>query len=364
MVILYVVVAVAVLFLPLVMRLLPGPEQQPTSWVGGLKWLTPLLLGPAIAAGFWAIGRAEASSEVLASHDTGVTLAYATAWAAVAIRMLAWKFGRNGGGDEARIKAARRQGIAVVLLIIVPSGVLCFGLWIGSVAAVGRVLSCGISMASATCTYWILASRVASTASFGLAVDERLQDRVAHLARKAGVATPIAAVVGDGSPCMNAWLIGFVGKCKLIITSHCIEELGNEEFDAIIAHEVGHLRSRHNLLFLLAAGVVSGVCGSVGGLIGRDNVYVACFVGYSILCTGGLFAIGLLMRRCEFAADQFAVTLTQDRAALASAIRKMDANNTAVGYLARKKWRWFQTHPAAESRAKLLEQADAPLRGQ
>lgn len=91
-----------------------------------------------------------------------------------------------------------------------------------------------------------------------------LYNHLPPICRKLGIAEPEFYLEMDPVP--NAWTFGDT-KIYITITSGLVELLNDEELDAIIAHECGHILCRHVLYHSLAEYVLRGVDGL--GLLGK-----------------------------------------------------------------------------------------------
>lgn len=75
------------------------------------------------------------------------------------------------------------------------------------------------------------------------------------ICRKLGIPEPEFYLQMDPMP--NAWTSGDT-KIYITVTSGLIEQLSNEEIDAVIAHECGHILCRHVLYHSVASYILSG----------------------------------------------------------------------------------------------------------
>lgn len=169
-----------------------------------------------------------------------------------------------------------------------------------------------------------------------------LRDRAFALAKKAGAKLKRLYVLPTAKgPTPNV--------CErqgnaIMLTDYLLEHLSRREVDAILAHELAHLKRRHPVLLSLPiiAALGFGYWGEDLGVEVRGLPYGAMFP----LCLMiGLGMFLLLKRRFEGSADAAALRLTNDPESLISALAKLDTLNRMP-----LQWRRFQssliTHPS------------------
>lgn len=178
-----------------------------------------------------------------------------------------------------------------------------------------------------------------------------LYGRVERLARTAGMEPPAVAVVD--SPVPNAFATGrSVDDATVAVTEGLRERLDGDELDAVLAHEVAHVRNRDvavmSVAYLLptVTYVVSSAtyAALTTFLRGLSNVHTSDDDGRALLVVVVLFVVTavvtitvsavfwvastvlfrLLSQYREFAADRGAASITGDPAALASALERID----------------------------------------
>ncbi len=133
-----------------------------------------------------------------------------------------------------------------------------------------------------------------------------------------------------------------------------VSRLSRREVDAIVAHELGHLKHKHpnylvaGLMLAVTASVFIGsfikLSGPLAGAQGavRPAVLLVCLMGYFYLS-----------RRFEFTADAEAVELTKDPQAMITALKEITRHN-----LMPLDWNQFGekllTHPSTRKRAEAI----------
>ena len=82
-----------------------------------------------------------------------------------------------------------------------------------------------------------------------------LYDRLPPICARLGIAEPEYYL--DMNPAPNAYTTGNT-RCFLTVTSGLVEYLDQDEFDAVLAHECGHIACRHVLYHTMAALLLQG----------------------------------------------------------------------------------------------------------
>ncbi|WP_276257270.1 M48 family metalloprotease [Haloglomus litoreum] len=182
-----------------------------------------------------------------------------------------------------------------------------------------------------------------------------LHAAVTRLAIQGNVPVPRVAVATSRVP--NAFAVGRrAGDATVVVTTALLDTLDARERDAVLAHELAHVRNRDaavmtlaNFLPTLTVLVVmvvyyllAGLLSTVGSVdvrhVDKRSVHwfvvvavvlvVAAVVTVSVAAVfwvGSLVLFRLLSQYREFAADRAAAALTGDPAALASALGRLDA---------------------------------------
>ena len=208
-----------------------------------------------------------------------------------------------------------------------------------------------------------------------------------------GMKMPKINFIYDDS--LNAFASGINEKTYTVTLSKgIIDKLNDEELEAVIAHELSHIRN-HDVRLLIVSIVFVGIFSMIAQIAFRTFLYaprqrssdnnnnkggaalmiliamVVAAIGY-FLATLMRFAIS---RKREFLADAGAAEMTKNPLALASALRKISADpdieavtredvaqlfiqhpgKQAAGFIG-KLGGLFATHPPIEERIRVLEQ--------
>jgi heat shock protein HtpX len=161
--------------------------------------------------------------------------------------------------------------------------------------------------------------------------DDRLPDvraRVDRLAAAADVPAPTLAVTTDDEP--NAFTAGVGDRRVICVTTGLIETLEGAELDAVLAHELAHVKHRDAVVMTVAAfpltvALTLGAIGWASAESGDDRgAGVFALLGAAALAAVSLPPVVVFSRYREFAADRGAVAITGAPGALASALRRLD----------------------------------------
>jgi heat shock protein HtpX len=207
--------------------------------------------------------------------------------------------------------------------------------------------------------------------------DEGLREIVKKLAGEAGIPVPRIYVMPSDVP--NAFATGRNPRHGAVAITQGLTSLSRSELEAVIAHEISHIKNRDTLIQTVAATIAGAI--SYLAMIG----YWSAFGGDRR--DGGGMVIGLLLiaifaplaaaivklaisRRREYAADHGAALMTKKPEALASALRKITdvAEHTKAHGSSATSHIWivnpfrddwftglFSTHPPVKRRIAKLE---------
>ena len=229
----------------------------------------------------------------------------------------------------------------------------------------------------------------AATDSKPLARNEnkRVYNLVENLCITAGMTMPKINIIEDDS--LNAFASGLNSNTFSVSLSRgIIDKLNDEELEAVIAHELTHIRNRDVRLLIISivfVGIFAFISQTIfrtmqfgGGGRGKKDSGWAIIIALLLALIGYLISSLLrfaLSRKREYLADAGSAELTHRPLALASALRKISDDPTieavkrkdiaqmfienpegkekkssfSIGLL-------FATHPPISKRIKLLEQ--------
>jgi heat shock protein HtpX len=231
--------------------------------------------------------------------------------------------------------------------------------------------------------------------------DPRTWNLLENLAISRGLKMPTLRVIE--TPALNAYASGIrEGRYSVTVTRGLLDTLDDAELEAVLAHELTHIRNRDVQLLVISAvfvGIISlaadvmargfrfgsygagrrsggwGSSGSGGdSKKGGGGAVLLIVAAILIFILARVLAIALrfaLSRRREYMADAGAVELTKNPDAMVAALRKIEGHS-AIGAPAQIREMFFDnsekvgfdamfaTHPSIEARVKaLVEHAGA-----
>jgi heat shock protein HtpX len=221
----------------------------------------------------------------------------------------------------------------------------------------------------------------------------RLYRRVEELSTTLGIEPPTLCVARMDAP--NAMALGGPSDGVVVLDTSLFRLLSVREFDAIVAHELAHVKNRDGLVSTLGATLVSTVAGLLGLVLlpamllaagtarglalarGQGGADVKRATVRARQAVGGLavvllftltLALRAYSRRRELAADDTAAAVTGDPGALASALSRIQRAAAATGPLSSlyihgdergTPTRLLATHPPMADRIERLERLAA-----
>jgi heat shock protein HtpX len=216
-----------------------------------------------------------------------------------------------------------------------------------------------------------------------------LQRSVEKLCKEADLPLPKIAIMQ--SPVPNAFATGRSPKHAVVACTDSIMRLLNkDELEAVLAHELSHVKNR-DILTMTMASFVAMIASMImqsfffSAILGGRNregggtiiVWIVSIVVYAV----STLLILALSRYREFAADRGSAYITRNPKALMSALNKISGRMDAVPPQAKAKieaanaffiipalsgntiMELFSTHPPLEKRLAALEMVDAEIRG-
>jgi len=235
---------------------------------------------------------------------------------------------------------------------------------------------------------WSMGARVVSEQE-----EPRLYETLTRLCAIAGISRPKLAVVNSAVP--NAFATGRNPKNSVIaVTTSLVSTLNQEELEAVIAHELSHVRNRDVMVITLASFLSTAAffifrnwlfSGGSVGTGGRKNDKAALLLIIPILAAGvwliSFLLIKALSRYREFAADKGSAILTGNPSHLVSALMKISGQMAQVPTTDLRKvegmnaffiipaisgssiFNLLSTHPTVEQRIAALERIQREMKG-
>ena len=239
-----------------------------------------------------------------------------------------------------------RSGIVVVgfvLLLGIVAGLIgaVFDLSLGVVALLGAGLYAIFSIISSR----RIVARMTGAQELGPDQLRPLRRLVENVSIAAGLpVTPEVRIVDDPAP--NAFAAGLRPQTSYLgVTTGLLRVMPKRELEAVLGHEITHVRNRDTYLMTMAtifAGVIALIADIgfrmllYGGGRSRKGggaiVIVLAVVGLLLAPYAALLLKLSLSRRREFLADAGAAEILNDPEAMALALRRLELDTTTVAY--------------------------------
>lgn len=204
---------------------------------------------------------------------------------------------------------------------------------------------------------WLLLGRVADQGwkPADALTPGALRDRIFELANKAGIVLKEVYLLPENrAQLANAYA---ASNDTVAVTNSVVKHLSRREVDAVMAHEIGHLKARHphmaktrTLLIIIVANVVGSVVAWMTNLRHSPALVFSGALAVSAL------AVFFISRRNERQADDIGITLTEDPEAFISGMAKL----TRLGLAPMHQSAWgesLDTHPGTMRRNQEIAQA-------
>jgi len=201
-----------------------------------------------------------------------------------------------------------------------------------------------------------------------------LESQTRELADRMGIPVPALYVSDDPQP--NAFATGRNPKNGVVcVTRGLLNLLTEEEVRGVLAHELGHIKSRDVLLSTLAAVMAGAISylAHMGFYFGNDDHEGHSSGNFLMVILAPIAALLIQMaisRSREYSADEAAARATKQPMALGNALMKIESYahqlpvsaNPALSSLyiqnpfkGGKMLEWFSTHPPTEKRVARLK---------
>jgi len=238
-----------------------------------------------------------------------------------------------------------RSGIVVigfVVLLGVVAGLIgvVLDLRLGVVALVGASLYALFAIISSR----RMVARMTGAQEVGPDQLRPLRRVVENVSIAAGLpVTPDVRIVDDPSP--NAFAAGIRPQTSYLgVTTGLLRVMPKRELEAVLGHEISHVRNRDTYLMTMAT-IFAGVIALIADVGFRMLVYgggrsrrggalvlVVAVVGLLLAPYAALLLRMSLSRRREFLADQGSAELLSDPEAMALALRRLELDTTTMAY--------------------------------
>lgn len=170
---------------------------------------------------------------------------------------------------------------------------------------------------------WLIPARELPRTDSGYATDHHLAELVARRCADAGVRHVRLGIVDDGTP--NAFTFGHHrGNARIYVTRGLLERLDERELDAVVCHEIGHVRHNDVVVMAIVATVPLVLYYAYLTLrqTSNQNTVVPAIGAYLGYLLSQLVVLSLSRAR-ELGADHWSCQVTADGDALCSALVKV-----------------------------------------
>lgn len=155
-------------------------------------------------------------------------------------------------------------------------------------------------------------------------------------------------------------------KPQLLVTSYALENLREDELDAVLVHEIGHIKTKHvqKILFgwliaiLYYLALVFGLESLAGYFVSESKMLN--FIRLAILLIGAiqfLFLPSYISRTAEIEADLFVLKSGVKKEVYENALKTLYAINYIKGDVSNALEK-IQSHPSLKNRIKILAEAE------
>lgn len=207
--------------------------------------------------------------------------------------------------------------------------------------------------------------------------DREINHIVENLSKKAGVPKPKVYIINEKIP--NAFATGRgPGSSALAVTSGLVQRLNKDEIEAVLAHEIAHIKNRDVLVSTMAATIAGAISYLAQlawfGAFSRDDRGSGSLILLPLLLLAPIAAMMIhlaISRGREFGADYTGALISKKPLSLASALEKITnivyesplRGNSATSHLwivnpftADSFAALFSTHPPLNERIKRLKE--------
>jgi STE24 endopeptidase len=260
--------------------------------------------------------------------------------------------------EEIETKKATKYNVLVVLMLILPTVI-----WVILVLNLPKTLKSNTEFIVLIFAIFMLVLMSVSPNVFSLfhraeSLKTPLRDEIIEFCKKNGVrVSDVKVLKGLPEKVANAGVSGILHK-YVFLTEYLIDKFSKEEIMAVIAHEIGHLKEKHNL--------ISGIYSITFFVVW---IYASKFVDLSSLNPYEFMALwlaivlvfilmlGRIMVYLEFRADKYAVKVVGKDLYIRALSKLAEAN--VMKRKTGKLYNIFTLHPSIEERIRKLSEENS-----
>ncbi len=238
------------------------------------------------------------------------------------------------------LPAMRNNLKTLVLMVVLGSLFVLVGQFIGGTS--GALIALGIAAAMNFAMYFF-SHKIALASARAKPVEEHelpnVYSTVRSLTQREGMPMPRIYLIDSPQP--NAFATGRSPRhAAVAVTTGILQLMDHRELEAVLAHEISHVRNRDVLISTIAATVAVALTFLVriafwtgmGGDRRRNDAFSA-IIGIVAIILAPLAAMVIQMaisRSREFEADRSGAVITGSPLALARALEKLDAGTRQI----------------------------------
>lgn len=214
-------------------------------------------------------------------------------------------------------------GLALLGMLLVAGGaaLVRLGLPVSvplTIAVLGAVLSWGLSP---FLVQWLIPADEIPWTHEGYATDRVLGEIVARRCVDSGLRPVRLGIIDDGSP--NAFTFGHSRRnARVYVSRGLLERLDDRELDAVICHELGHVRHNDIVVMATISTVPMALYYAILALRGSDHFSSPAGLIYAAY-VASQFVLLMVGRARELSADRWSCRVSGDGDALCSALVKV-----------------------------------------
>ena len=187
--------------------------------------------------------------------------------------------------------------------------------------------------------------------------NKRVYNLVENLCMSQGMKMPKINIINDDS--LNAFASGINERTYTVSLSRgIIDKLNDQELEAVIAHELSHIRNKDVRLMIVSI-VFVGIFAMLAQMAMRSVYYNTAIIIVLVMVVAAIgYFFSMLMRfaisrKREYLADAGAAEMTKNPLALASALRKISADPDIEAVKREDVAQLFIQHPGQQAKSAL-----------